>query len=113
MARVKVQPANDGHNMRGNWEVVGRGKVEGYTKKKTAMKNARRIANDGDTLVIKRTNGTIQDTRTVQKGRGGSKESGDTTGGEDGRYGWFGLSETSNSLTGNSELEDTDDLLGL
>lgn len=64
---VTVAPLPDGTNMRGNWQVkVSGGRVSRHTKKSAAKRNAKKEANSGDTLKIKRLNGETQDVRTVR-----------------------------------------------
>lgn len=69
MARLTVQPASDGHDMRGNWEVKGKGKTTSHTKKKAAENAARRRASKGDEIVLKGTDGNYQESYTYQGGR--------------------------------------------
>lgn len=67
MARVLVSPAADGTDIRSNWEVLKPGsKTTSHTKKSAAKRRAKRIASSGDTLEIRRTDGTIQERRVVQ-----------------------------------------------
>jgi len=66
MAKVSVKPLPDGTSMRGSWQVQVSGRrVSKHRKKTAAKRRAQREANSGDTLVITRTDGTIQDKRTV------------------------------------------------
>lgn len=57
--RVTVQPASDGYNMRGNWVTKRGGKSKPSTKKSAAIRKAREMANEGDTLVVKGTDGRV------------------------------------------------------
>lgn len=57
--RVTVQPAADGYDMRGNWVTKRGGKREPSTKKSAAIRKAREMAKEGDTLVVKGTGGRI------------------------------------------------------
>lgn len=57
--RVTVQPGSDGYNMRGNWVTKRGGKSEPSTKKSAAIRKARKMANEGDTLVVKGTDGRV------------------------------------------------------
>lgn len=67
MATVTVAPLPDGTDMRSNWQVKKSGRrVSTHTKKSAAKRRAKREASSGDTLKIKRTEGTVQDTRTVR-----------------------------------------------
>jgi len=66
MVTYTVQPAADGYDMQGNWETLGPAKRTGHTRKQAALNEARRRASTGDTLIIKRTDGSIQDKRTIQ-----------------------------------------------
>lgn len=58
--RVTVEPASDGYNMRGNWVTKRGGTSKPSTKKSAAVRKARRLASEGDTLVVKGTDGRIQ-----------------------------------------------------
>lgn len=76
--RYTVLPADDGHDMRSNWMVHKAGNMESaHTKKSAAKRKARKLASPGDTLQIRRTDGTIQKTVTVQRGRSGQRDSGE------------------------------------
>lgn len=81
MATFTVQPIDDGYDMRGNWETVGPKKTTGHTRKRAAINAARRRGGDGDTLVIKRTDGTIQEKRTMRKGSTKSRKDNGAEGG--------------------------------
>lgn len=58
--RVTVQPAADGFDMRQNWVTKKGGKSMPSTKKSAAVRKARELASEGDTLVVKGTDGRIQ-----------------------------------------------------
>jgi hypothetical protein len=76
MATYRVMPANDGLDMRSNWIVMLDGRtVSNHVKKSAAVRTARKKASLGDELVIHRTDGTIQETRTVSGSRGGQESS--------------------------------------
>lgn len=66
MAKIVVKPAADSHDMRGNWVVDAPGKRSPHVKKSAARRKARRLASSGDTLEIRRTDGTIQERVTVR-----------------------------------------------
>lgn len=57
--RVTVQPAADGYDMRGNWVTKRGGKQEPSTQKSAAVRKAREMASEGDTLVVKGTDGRV------------------------------------------------------
>lgn len=64
---VTVSPLPDGTSMRGNWQVkVSGSRVSKHRKKAAAKRRAKSEAKDGDTLKIKRLDGTTQDVRTVR-----------------------------------------------
>lgn len=66
---VKVLPLPDTTSQRGNWQVQVSGRrVSTHLKKSAARRRARRAASDGDSMVIHRLDGTIQDRKTVRKG---------------------------------------------
>lgn len=71
-ATIRVQPLPDGVNQRSSWQVtVGRKRESTHTKKAAAKRAARSVATKGDVIVIKRTDGTVQDRYRYQGG--GSK----------------------------------------
>lgn len=79
MATIRVLPRDDGHDVRGSWKVEKNGAMESPHMSKEAAKNkARRTASKGDSLVIYRTNGTIQSETTY---RGSSDTESDEIGG--------------------------------
>jgi len=67
MATYSVLPRDDGHDFQGSWMIHVNGQMKSKHTTKAAAKNqARGYASDGDTLVIHRTDGTIQKRVTVQ-----------------------------------------------
>jgi len=67
MKTVSVLPRDDGHDFQGSWMVHVSGSMKSNHTTKQAAKNAARgYASDGDTLVIHRTDGTIQSKTTVR-----------------------------------------------
>jgi len=75
---VRVLPRDDGQNFQGSWMVHVSGKMKSNHTNKQAAKNAARgYANDGDTLVIHRQNGTIQK-KVTYRGSSSSKDEGST-----------------------------------
>lgn len=67
MAKFTVKPLPDGTSMRGNWQLKRSGRrVTKHRKKSAAIQKAYRKASSGDTLEIKRLNGTTQDVRTIR-----------------------------------------------
>lgn len=72
---VSVRPRDDGHDFQESWMVHSQGQMKSnHTTKSAAKSAAREIANEGDTLVIHRTDGTIQERKTVRKGRSDSSD---------------------------------------
>lgn len=64
---VKVLPRPDGEDFRESWRVIVSGKMKSnHTTKEVARNAARQYAHDGDTLVVHRQNGTIQEKVTVR-----------------------------------------------
>jgi hypothetical protein len=76
-----VRPADDGHDMRGNWETTGRGSST-HVKKTAAIREARKRAKEGDTLEIRRTDGTVQDRKTIRNASPSSSSSNSSESGE-------------------------------
>jgi len=75
MKKVSVRPATDGIDMRSNWMVHVGGKMKStHTKKSAAVRQAREFASEGDTLEIRRTDGTIQETVTVRNASGSEQQ---------------------------------------
>lgn len=67
MATIKVLPLPDTTSMRGSWQVKKSGRrVSSHRKKSAAKRKAKQKASSGDTLQIRRSNGTIQSTTTVR-----------------------------------------------
>jgi len=74
MDKYTVLPADDGIDMRSNWMVHKNGKMKTtHTKKSAAKRSARQMASEGDTLQIRRTDGSIQSTSTVRKASSSSE----------------------------------------
>lgn len=62
MAIVSVRPRRDGHDFQGSWMVhVNQKMKSNHTTKEAARNAARGYASDGDTMVVHRTDGTIQE----------------------------------------------------
>ena len=81
MDKYTVLPADDGVDMRSNWQVKKNGTTKStHTKKSAAKRSARQMASPGDTLQIRRTDGSIQSTSTVTRASG-SSDSEDNNGG--------------------------------
>jgi len=81
MATIKVLPLDDGVDMRSNWQVTKSGtRKETHTKKATAKSTARTTASKGDTIVIYRTDGTIQTKSTYEGSRETDEENTTTSG---------------------------------
>jgi hypothetical protein len=63
----KVLPRKDGVDFQGSWKVTrSDGKETPATTKQAAINKAYNMGDKGDTLQIHRTDGTIQETRTMQ-----------------------------------------------
>jgi len=63
----KVLPRKDGVDFQGSWMVKrSDGKEVPATTKKAALNKARRMGDSGDELTIYRTDGTIQEQKTMQ-----------------------------------------------
>jgi len=78
MKTVTVLPRDDGQDFQNSWMVHVNGKMKSpHVTKQAAINAARGYASDGDTLEIRRTDGSIQDRRTVRKG--GSEDTADAT----------------------------------
>lgn len=61
MSRYRVVPDGSG------WAVKKNGRTKSnHRKKRPAINSARRMADSGDSIEIRRSNGTVQDTRTVR-----------------------------------------------
>ena len=61
MARVRVKPSGN------QWRVVKSGRtVSNHRKKSRAVSKARQKGRSGDTLEIRRANGTIQSTQVIR-----------------------------------------------
>lgn len=80
MAKIRVEPTNDGQGgggmfqePTGGWTVTGRGSSSTHGTKRAANNEARRRAKDGDRIAIYRSDGTFQETITV--GNGGASAS--------------------------------------
>lgn len=67
MTRYTVIPRQDGTDFQQSWEVRGPGKTTNHTTKEAARNAARRRASVGDTIEVRRTDGTVQETFTVRK----------------------------------------------
>jgi len=77
MTKYTVLPRDDGHDFQNSWMIHKSGKMKSnHTTKQAAVNAARSMANEGDTLEIRRTDGTIQKTVTV-RGSSGSSSSKD------------------------------------
>jgi len=64
---VAVLPRDDGQDFQESWMVHVSGKMKSnHTTKQAATNAAREYANEGDTLEIRRTDGTIQSKSTVR-----------------------------------------------
>ena len=74
MSRViAVSPLKDNVDQRGSWQVTVNGRRKSaHTKKTAAKREARRVANIGDTIQIHRTDGSVQTKKKYQGGSGGS-----------------------------------------
>jgi len=78
---VSVLPRDDGHDFQNSWMVHVSGKMKSnHTTKQAAKNAARRYASDGDTLVIHRTDGTIQKKVTVRDATPDDSDQSQTTG---------------------------------
>jgi len=76
MKTVTVLPRDDGQDFQNSWMVHVSSKMKSnHTTKQAAVNAARDYASDGDTLEIRRTDGSIQKRVTVQKASGGSDTS--------------------------------------
>jgi len=65
---VQVLPRDDGHDFQGSWMIHAGGQMKSnHTTKQAARNAARRVANQGDEMIVHRTDGTIQERFTVQK----------------------------------------------
>jgi len=66
MATYSVLPLPDSTSMRGSWQVKkGNRRVSKHRKKSAAKRRAKREASMGDTIRIHRSNGTIQNTKSM------------------------------------------------
>jgi len=75
MTKYTVLPRDDGQDFQNSWMVHKSGKMKSnHTTKQAAVNAARSMATEGDTLEIRRTDGTIQKTVTVQDSRSESSE---------------------------------------
>lgn len=97
--RVTVQPAADGFDMRGNWVTKKGAKSVPSTKKSAAKRKARELANEGDTLIVKGTDGKVLSgyprtyrgeisTDSSSSSRGLSARDSDDTGRDSSRFGF-------------------------
>jgi len=67
MTKYTVLPRNDGQDFRNSWMIHKNGQMKSnHTTKQAAVNAARSMATEGDTLEIRRTDGTIQKRVTVQ-----------------------------------------------
>jgi len=67
MAVVTVLPRDDGHDFQQSWMVHVSGQMKSnHTTKQAAKNKAREVASDGDTLEIRRSDGTVQKRVTVR-----------------------------------------------
>lgn len=73
--KIVVKPADDGFDMRGNWVVDWPKGTSPHTKKSAAKRKARQVASAGDTLEIRRTDGSIQNSVTVRSASASSSSS--------------------------------------
>lgn len=62
MAVYHVVPDADGDTQRYGWKVtkVNVGRKSNHTKKSAALRKAERLASKGDSIIVHRTNGTVQ-----------------------------------------------------
>jgi len=68
MTTVTVLPRDDGADFQNSWMVHSGSQMKSnHTTKQAAKNAAREYASDGDTLEIRRTDGSIQKRSTVQK----------------------------------------------
>lgn len=101
MATITVLPRDDGHDFQESWMVHKNGQMQSnHTTKAAARNAARELVSEGDTLEIRRTDGSIQERKTVRKGSNQQKqENEDPFGlsipGIDGGYGEGTLDEQS------------------
>jgi len=66
MATYKVMPLPDSANVRGDWQVKkGMRRISNHNKKSPAVSKAKRETSSGDTVQIRRSNGTIQKTKSM------------------------------------------------
>lgn len=75
MATIRVKPLADGVDQRSSWSVTKNASTKStHVKKTAASTRARTIASEGDTLIVHRTDGTIQSRQTVRSSdRSGSQ----------------------------------------
>jgi hypothetical protein len=67
MTVVTVLPRDDGHDFQQSWMVHVSGQMKSnHTTKQAAKNKAREVASDGDTLEIRRSDGTVQKRVTVR-----------------------------------------------
>lgn len=65
--RITVLPRDDGKNFQNSWMVHKNGQMKSnHTTKQAAKNKAREYASDGDTLEIRRQDGTVQKRVTVR-----------------------------------------------
>lgn len=67
MTKYTVLPRDDGTDFQQSWMVVGGGQRTPHTTKQAARNAARRRANIGDTIEVRRTDGTVQERFEVRK----------------------------------------------
>jgi len=72
---IRVIPRTDGADFQESWKVqVSGADKSNHTTKQAAKNTARGYASDGDTLIIHRTNGTVQTRVTVRDASSGDSE---------------------------------------
>lgn len=69
---VTVLPRDDGQDFQNSWMVHVSGQMKSnHTTKQAARNKAREYANKGDTMEIRRTDGSVQERFTVRDGSAG------------------------------------------
>jgi len=86
--KYTVLPRDDGADFQQSWMVHKNGRMQdNYTTKEAATNDARAMANEGDTLEIRRTDGTIQSKTTVRGSAGDEPEKGSLMPSSPNKYG--------------------------
>lgn len=71
--RLVLEPAPDGHDLAQNWQVRGQ-KTTAHTSKQAARRELNSRATEGDTKVIKGTDGEILQTVTHRGGQSSTEQ---------------------------------------